>query len=200
MSNRRVPLALSVFSGLAVALGCAPATTQMNNVWKDPAAVSTPLRKVAVICMTKDANLMQLAEAEAAQQIIKGAMVIPGYQVVSDADLFNREVLTYKLQEQGFDGVLVIRPAAVAERFAPVAAPYGTFSGYYDWAVPEVYAPAYLQGQLTVLVISTLYSLRTDRLVWSSTSRTFDVNSTRQAVTGVSRAVARRIQTDRLVI
>jgi hypothetical protein len=172
----------------------------MTNMWKDPSAATTPMHKVAVVCLTKDESLRQVSEAEASRQIIQGAMMLPGYKVLSDVDLLNREVLTYKLQEQGFDGVLLIRPAAVAERFTSVGAPYGTFSGYYDWAVPEVYAPGYLQGQLAVQIISTLYSLRDDKLVWSATSRTFDVISTRQAVGGVSRAVARRIQQDRLVI
>jgi hypothetical protein len=63
-----------------------------------------------------------------------------------------------------------------------------------------VYSPEYLQGVVVLHVISNLYSLRDDMLVWSGTSRTFDPISTEQAVGHASQAVARQIQQDRLII
>jgi hypothetical protein len=172
----------------------------MTSTWTDPQAMTTPLRKVAVVCLTKDEGMRRMAEAEAARQVISGAMVVPSYQIISDADLRNREAVKAKLQAEGFDGALVMRMAAVTERFSPIGAPYGTFSGYYDWADARIYSPEYLRTETAVHVISNLYSLRDDKLVWSGTSRTFDTASTKETVGSVSKAVAREIQKDRLIL
>jgi hypothetical protein len=184
---------------LAAAAGCV-ATTGLTNTWTDPAARTTPMQKVAVVYLTPDEGMRQIAETEAARQIIQGARLVPSYQVLSASDLRDRELVRAKLREQDFDGVLVMRPAAVAEQFSPVAAPYGTFSAYYDWAGIRVFTPGFLPSDAVVHVISNLYSLRDDKLVWSGTSRSYDPSWTAGDVSNVSRAVARRIQVDRLII
>jgi hypothetical protein len=190
-------LLVSAACGLTVAASCA--STQMTSTWLDPTAMTTPLHKVAVVCLAKDPGTRRMAETEAAKQI-KGAVVVPSYQVIADADLHNREVVKTKLRDQGFDGALVMRLASVTEQVSTVGGPYSTFDGYYDWADATVYSPGYLQTDVVVDVVSNLYSLPDNKLIWSGTSRTFDPSSTKDAVGDVSKAVAKEIQKDRLVL
>jgi hypothetical protein len=190
-------LLVSAACGLAVAVGCA--STQMTSTWLDPNATATPLRKVAVICLAKDPGTRRMAETEAAKQV-KGTAAVPSYTVVADADLHNREAVKTKLRDQGFDGALVMRLAAVTEQVSTVGGPYSTFDGYYDWADATVYSPGYLETDVVVDVVSNLYSLPDNKLIWSGTSRTFDPSSTKDAVSDVSKAVAKEIQKDRLVL
>ena len=56
----------------------------------------------------------------------------------------------------------------------PGGGPTATFDGYYDWAGGAVYAPGYLETDTVVHVVSNLYSLDQNKLVWSGTSKTFD--------------------------
>ena len=65
--------------------------------------------------------------------------------------------------------------------------PYDTFDGYYDWGVGAVYAPGYLETDTVVHVVSNLYSLDQNKLVWSGTSKTFDPASANQFMTDVAR-------------
>jgi hypothetical protein len=147
--------------------------------------------------MTKDPGLRRMAEDAAAAQL-QGAQAVPSYRILGEADLKDREGVKAKLKEQGFQGVLVMRMAGVTEQVSPVT--YGTFDGYYGWAAGAAYDPAYLQTDTIVHVVSSLYSLQDDKLIWSGTSQTFDPSSAKSFMTSVSKAVAKSIQKDRLVL
>ena len=187
-----------VLLALATAVvGCA--TTEMTSTWTDPAARGASMSRIAVIALTKDPGLRRMAEDTAASQM-RGAQAVPSYQVLGDADLRNREVVKAKLQAQGFQGVLVMRMAGVTEQVTAVGGPYGTFDGYYDWAGAAVYAPGYLETDTIVHVVSNLYSLDQNKLVWSGVSQTFDPSSAKSFMTDVSKAVAKSLEKDRLIL
>jgi hypothetical protein len=198
--NRKTFAAISALGGLAIAAmsaGCA--STEMTSAWTDPSARGAALSKVAVVCLTKDPGLRRMAEDAAAAQLA-GAQAAPSYQVLGDTDLRNRESVKNMLMTAGFDGVLIMRLAGVTERVTPVGSPYGTFDGYYDWAGAAVYAPGYLQTDTIVHVVSNLYSLEQNKLIWSGVSQTFDPSSARQFMTDVTKAVAKSLQKDRLIL
>jgi hypothetical protein len=178
-----------------MAAGCA--STTMKSTWTDPSAKGASLSKIAVVCLAKDPGLRRMAEDSAAAQLA-GAQAVPSYQVIGDADLKNQEAVKQALVSQGFQGVLVMRLAGVTEQVDPAA--YGTFGGYYGWAAGGMYAPGYLQTDTIVHVVSNLYSLQDDKLIWSGVSDTFDPSSAKDVMQGVSKAVAKSIEKDRLVL
>jgi hypothetical protein len=184
-----------VVLGLALAMvGCA--STDMSSTWTDPSAKGASLSKVAVICLAKDPGVRRMAEDTAASQLV-GAQAVPSYQVLGDMDLKDRDAVKAKLKEQGFQGVLFMRIAGVTEQVSPAA--YSTFDGYYGVAGPMM-DPGYVQTDTVVHVVSNLYSLQDDKLIWSGVSQTFDPASAKSFMTSVSKAVAKSIQKDRLVL
>jgi hypothetical protein len=194
----KVATTVPVLIALAIAaVGCA--TTEMTSTWTDPTARGTSMARIAVIALSKDPGLRRMAEDTAASQM-RGAQAVPSYQVLGDADLRNREVVKAKLLAQGFQGVLVMRMAGVTEQVTAVGGPYGTFDGYYDWAGSAVYAPGYLETDTVVHVVSNLYSLDQNKLVWSGVSQTFDPASAKSFMTDVSKAVAKSLEKDRLIL
>jgi hypothetical protein len=194
--SRRAFAAWAALAGLGIAAGCA--STKMTSTWTDPAAKGSELSKVAVIAMAKDEGLRRMAEDEVAQEI-KGAQVVPSYQVLGDTDLQDKEAVKAKLREEGFDGVLVMRMAGASERVVAVdAGPYATFDGYYSWAYGATYGP-YVETETVVRMVSNLYSVEQNKLVWSGTSETFDPSSAKDLVDDVSRQVAKELEKDRLV-
>jgi hypothetical protein len=200
--NEGTRLGISALGSLALAtLVASCATTEMTSTWTDPAAKGASLSKVAVVCLTKDAGLRRQAEDSAAAQLQqKGAQAIPSYQLTGDTDLKDREGMKTKLKAAGVDGVLVMRMTGVSEQVTAVDGPYGTFDGYYDYAGAAVYAPGYLETDTIVHVVSNLYDLNKNKLIWSGASQTFDPNSAAQFMTDVSKAVAKSLQKDRLII
>lgn len=186
-------------AGLALAMAAAScATTDMTATWTDPAAKGAALSKVAVLCMTKDAGLRHIAE-DAAASHLTGAQAIPSYQILGDADLKDREGVKAKLLAAGVNGVLIMRLTHVSEQVTPVG-PYASFDGYYDFAGAGVYAPGYLQTDTIVHMVSNLYDLNQNKLIWSGTSQTFDPASAKQFMNDVSKAVAKSLEKDRLIL
>ena len=200
--NERAVLGISVLGGLALtALVASCATTEMTNTWTDPAAKGAGLSKVAIVCLTKDPGLRRQGEDSAAAQLReKGAQAVASYQLTGDTDVKDREGMKAKLKGAGIDGVLVMRVTGVSEQVTAVDGPYGTFDGYYDYAGAAVYAPGYLETDTVVHVVSNLYDLNKNKLIWSGTSKTFDPASVSQFMTDVSKAVAKSLQKDRLII
>jgi hypothetical protein len=192
----------AALGGLALAAVVAScATTEMTNTWTDPAAKGAALSKVAVICMTKDPGLRRQGEDSAAAQLQQqGARAIASYQLLGDTDLKDREAVKTKLKAGGIDGVLVLRVTHVSEQVTAVDGPYGTFDGYYDGVGAEAFAPGYLETDTVVHVVSNLFDLGKNKLIWSGTSKTFDPASASQFMTDLSKAVAKSLQKDRLII
>jgi len=182
-----------VISGLA--MGCA---TEMTNTWTDPSAKGAAMSKIAVVCLTKDAGLRRLAEDTAASKMT-GAQATPSYQVLGDTDLKDKEAVKAKLKAAQFNGVLVMRVTGVSEQVT-AGGPYGTFDDYWDYGVGTAYAPGYLQIDTVVHVVSNLYDLDQNKLVWSGTSKTFDPASTKELVGDVSKSVAKSLQKDRIIL
>jgi hypothetical protein len=183
----------------AVSLGVGCATTEMTSEWVDPNAKNAALQKVAIICLTADPGLRRMGEDTAATQL-QGANAVPSYQVLGDTSLQDREAVKGKLAAAGFDGVLIMRLARISERVTAVGDPYYTFDGYYGYAGSAVYAPGYLETETVVHVVSNLYSLQQNKLIWSGTSQTFDPSSAKSFMTDVSKSVAKSLQKDRIIL
>jgi hypothetical protein len=197
--NGRIRLGLGALAGVALAAfigGCA--STDMTSTWTDPSAKGAQLSKVAVICMTKDEGLRRMAEDTAATQL-QGAQAVPSYHLLGDVPLQDREMVKAKLRAAGINGVLVMRVAGVKEQYAPGSGPYGTFDGYYDYA-GAMYAPGYTETDTVVHVVSNLYDLDQNKLIWSGVSQTFNPSSAKSFMTDVSKSVAKSLEKDRIVL
>jgi hypothetical protein len=195
MKNPTKPWRLSfALASLALAIG-ACSSTQMTNTWKDPAAAGTQLSKVAVVAMAKDEAIRRMTEDDMANQL--GPRTVPSYQVLGNVNLKDREAVAAKLKREGFDGVLIMRLAGVTEQVTPGMGPYGTFNSYYPYAYGSVYGP---EIDTKVHVVSSLYSLSDSKMIWAGTSQTFDPSSIKEVIDGVSKAVAKEVQKNRLIL
>jgi hypothetical protein len=172
----------------------------MTSEWTDPTAKnSPPLKKVAIVCLTADPGLRRLGEDTAAAQL-QGARAVPSYQVLGNTPLLDRATIKDMLKASGFDGVLVMRLTNISERVTATPGPYYTFDGYWDYAGAAVYEPGYLDTETVVHVVSNLYSLDQNKLIWSGTSQTFDPSSAKSFMDDVAKTVAKTLQQDRIIL
>jgi hypothetical protein len=175
-------------------LGCA--SGGMSNTWTDPSARGASLSTVAVVCVTKDPDLRRIAEDAVAWQLV-GAHAVPSYRVLGEVDVERRDVMEAKLKELGFQGALVMRIVRVTQHTSPATS--GGFT-YFGSPSGPMYSPPYLEPDTEVHVVSNLYALQEGRLIWSGVSRNFDPASANAFMADLSRAVAKSIQKDRLVL
>jgi len=181
---------LGLTAGLALAVG-ACSSTQMTNTWQAPNTAGTQLTKVAVVALAKDEAIRRMAEDDMATQL--GPRTVASYHVLEGVDLKDREAVKSKLQREGFNGVLIMRLAGVTQTVTPGMG----FDPYYDWAYGSAYGP---QVDTKVHVVSSLYSLPDSKMIWAGTSQTFDPTSIKEVLDGVSKAVAKEVQKNRLIL
>ena len=200
MNKKIREVGIWALGGLALsALAASCASTDMTSTWTDSTARGASLSKVAVVCLTKDPGLRRMAEDTTATNLTS-AQAVPSYQIVGDADLKDRETVKRKLKAAGMNAVLVMRMTGITKEVSPMYGPYGSFDGYYDYDAAGIYAPDYLQTDTIVHMISNLYDLDQNKLIWSGVSQTFDPASAKSYMNDVSKAVAKSLQKDRLVL
>jgi hypothetical protein len=104
------------------------------------------------------------------------------------------------VQRLGFDGAVVIRVVSAKEEVTYVPPSYGpTFWGYYGYAFPATYAPAYYRSDKIVRVETSIYSLRQDQLLWVATTETMNPESVASLVDDVAKAVRRELEREKLI-
>ncbi len=120
--------------------------------------------------------------------------------MLGDTDMRDKNAVQEKLTSQGFQAVLLMRLAGVNEQVDVAGPAFATFGDYYGAMGPAIYDPGFVQTNTIVHVISTLYSLQDQKLIWSGTSQSFDPASAQSFMNDVSKAVAKSLQKDRVVI
>lgn len=212
LTNALVGVGLVMIAGAVAAIilisGCA--STQLVNVWKDPAYQAAPLKKIMVIAMRKDQLRRRMWEdnfVSALKEDKVGTMAIPSYQLFPN-DIPDTLAIAQKTQEEGFDGVLVVSrversqiktdvPGYVAEE--PVTV-YRRRWGTYATRWETVYHPGYTEVQ-------RVFSVRTDlllpaeegRLVWSATSKDINPGSPQQFRSSVADRVMDKLAKEGLI-
>jgi len=198
--NERVRAGILALGGMLLAtLVASCASTEMTSTWTDPSAKGAALSKIAVVALTKDPGLRRMAEDTTASKLA-GAAAIPSYQILGDTDVKDLEAVKGKFRASGISAVLVMRMTGVSEQVSEVGGPYGTFDGYWGYAAGAVYAPGYLQTDTVVHMVSNLYSLEQNKLLWSGVSQTFDPSSAQGFMTDVSKAVAKSLEKEKVVL
>jgi hypothetical protein len=185
---------LLAFAALVAALaGCA--TTEITSVWRDEDLNRVPFRKVLVVFQHPDRGLREALERRMAADIPNAT---PAHAIFSDEEVRDVEKVKPRVREMGFDSSIVMRLVAVDRevsyrpgRMYAVPAPYHGFYGYWGYGWRTVYEPGYWRTNRVVHMVTNVYSVADDKLVWSSQSETFNPSSLPQAVDEVLRVTSR---------
>lgn len=187
----RLPLLIA-----ATALcGCAT-STRIQSSWTDPTFSGTPFDRVAVLALfdsTAESRTFEQTAARALEE--RGVAATPAFTIVDDARMYEEAELRDELADANVDGILIYRLIAVDERNiyrdpAPyVHVPNGLIFGdpYYWYYYPSwsyywhwrstfdvTHSPGYWEPLTYVIVESSLYDARKDRLVWTAKTSTID--------------------------
>jgi hypothetical protein len=176
--------------------------TRMIQRWVSPDVANYQFSHILTICIIKDATTRQTVEDAMAARAKKGN-AFPSYNILEEADLRDKERAKGKILQMGFDGAVVMRPLRLEDRvnYVPGSYPpyYGSFWGYYGWAWPTLYSPDYVYTDKVVQVETTIFSIKDDKLLWTSLSETTNPESARDVVLGIAKAIGKEARKRGLV-
>jgi len=182
-SLRSLPLLL-----LATMLLAACASTTLRNAWFDPGYSGGPFRRILVVGVGNNVADRRVFEDIFAQQLsATGAQGIPGWQFLPDDARRNDPDWNAGVAASGADGLLVVRILGVdtKTRVSTMMVPGGGMyiGPYGGWWGPMVAIPDVSQYDIAN-VETTLFDVRTHRVVWAGTTETFNPTTVRQETPG----------------
>jgi hypothetical protein len=176
--------------------------TRMIQRWAAPDVAHYKFDHILTICIVKDQSTRQSVEDVMAARVKKGN-AFPSYNILGEAELGDKEQAKRKILQMGFDGAVIMRPLRVEDRvnYVPGSYPpyYGSFWGYYGWAWPTLYTPDYVYTDKIVQVETTIFSIKDDKLLWTSLSETTNPESARDVVLGIAKEIGKEARKRGLV-
>lgn len=179
----------------ALLVSCA-ASTIIESTWTDPAVASPAFGRVGVVALFDTVAESRTLEETAVRALEeRGVQAIEAYSLLGDDRVREQEALSAALEEAEVDAILIYRVIAVDERNVyHDPAPYLDVPGdvtlgdpYYWYYHPSsdyywywrstadvASSPGYWETLRYVIVESTLFDARRNRLVWSAKSATID--------------------------
>jgi hypothetical protein len=215
---------LRVFAGLCglILAGCAMVTTQLQSTWVDPTYDDPPFRKIAVLAMFETAAESRNFERSAVEVLAEREIAAVEGHVILDAEgQYEEDEMKARLLEAATDGVLIFRQIAIDER--DVYEPPGPYlegiprsviwsdpyywyyyphwNYYWHWRATRdvTRASAYWARVRYVIVETSLYDGRTDRLVWTAKSATMDPEMAGRLAESIVTKVTRQLMAEQLV-
>lgn len=181
--------------GAATLAACA--STSLRDSWSDPAFSGGPFRKVMVVGVSANpTNRRVFEDIFSAKLAATGVEAVRSYELLPQAGMIPKEDFDAAARRSGADGLLVVHVQRVDTKtqVTPVSVPVtgmGYYGFYRGWAtVPEV-------TQYDLATVETnVFDVRSDRLVWSGVTETFNPSSVSAETPGFADVIIKAL-TDR---
>ncbi len=187
----------------ATLAGCA--STVFSSTWRNPEA--QPLRaegsKVAALVMSNNEATRRSAEDALAREITaQGAQGVPMYSIAPTTD---EAKVRAALEQQGFAGIVVMRPVSSQQRVTATPTMYagpsyaGFWGGYYGYGWGSPWGGTDIRTDTIVAVETLVYSLEQNKLVWGGQSNTTNPSNVDGFVREVAAAATSELRKQGLI-
>ena len=203
-SRRRALLVGSVALGLVVTAGCATGPT-LSDSWRDPEFKGPPLRKLLVVGVSRsDTHRRIFEDGFAAGLVAQGSNGSASYQLLPETGVIPEGRIQEAAKKVGADGLLTARVLRVEQRVSvtpgstmPMHGGAGFGRGFNSWyGSTWVTTPPDVRQYEVVTIESTLWDLRTDRVVWTGTSQTTQTSDIERLTEGLAKLLIGQMKTD----
>lgn len=180
------------------------AGTKLTHTWMDETYQEKPVSNILVIAITyKEGNRKSFEDKFVEQlkaigvEAVSSANVIP---IPTDLELKKEEILKVVNQYKN-DAVIITHLAGVEEKesYTRPERDRGTYYGYYGWVYGYTHEPGYSQTNTLVRLVTNLYDVKTEKLIWSGKSETLGPGSVNQIIDDVIDALIKNLQKNRLL-
>ena len=187
---RRLALLLSLAA-------CSYSSTQVTDVYRDPAASKFNFQRVAAIALTENSEMRRKIEDAMVRQL--GAKGVASYTLLTTEDEKNAAAVRDKLRSLGIDGAVTMSLLSMGDEPIDVRGDvpdsYKAFSGYYG-STSHGGAAAWAS---VARIETQVFSVTEDKLLWSAATKTFDPSQAEELVGTVARAVADELRKTGLI-
>ena len=207
-------IAITLITALCFA-ACGP-STQITASWKNPdESISRSVNTIFVTALTGRPTARQTIENDLAAALEK-----QGYTTVKSIDVLppkfsgeanpNRDTLLSHISTTSADAILTV--ALIDEEtesryvpgnygYAPVPrfGYYGTFWGYYNNWYPTLNSPAYYEEDKVYFLETNLYDARTEQLLWSAQSESYNPTSLPDFSDEFARVVISKLKDEKIL-
>ena len=177
-------------------------TTKFNSVWKDT-SYEGYIKSVMVVGIAERADVRKFFEREFAKQFKEcGVDAIASVDAVTSEEELTEDVILAAAREQGTDMILVTHILSRGSTTSYHLPEHVTaFNAYYHWAYAYVHGPLYYaQGSHSVLLATNLYETKTEKLIWSVTTKTLDVHESKfEIIKSKSKGVIKNLRKNKLL-
>ncbi len=177
-----IKLKYYVAIGAALILSACASTSPFFSSWKAPDAAPLQVTgsKVAAVVMIEGEGTRRAAEDTLASELTaRGAIGIPLYQLLPDADPEDEAAVREALKASGVAGLVVMRPLQTLTEVESTPAAYAGprfssfWGGYYGYGWGAAWEMGNDVRTDTIVHVETLvYSLKQNKLVWGGQSKT----------------------------
>ncbi len=158
--------------------------------------------------MAKNEGSRLAAEDILARELsARGAIGVPLYELLPDADPKNESAVRAALEAAGVAGVVVMRPVGSQTKVSSTPTAYrsprysGLWGGYYGYGWNSPYHGGTEIRTDTIVHIETLvYSLEQNKLVWGGQSKTTNPSTVDGLVKDTAKKVAKELQRLGLIV
>lgn len=208
-------LAIIIISALWFS-GCKP-STEITGSWKnsDATASAREINTILVTAMTERTAARQRVENDLAASLEK-----KGYKTIKSMDVLpptftagqmpDRQELLSKISDSGADAILTVAlidketeshyvPGSYGYAPLPRFGYYGTFWGYYNTWYPTLYSQGYYEEDKVYFIETNLYDAKTEELLWSAQSETYNPKSLPDFAKEFSKVVVSRMEKESLL-
>jgi hypothetical protein len=211
MNNRKLFNSLAALACFACLLIAGCASTTLQSTWMDPGYTGGPFKKFFVVGLSaRDVATRRIFEDTVVAKLqAAGVQAAPAWQFFRDEGQANETQMDAAVAQSGADALMMTRLLGVDTRTnvstvmvpGPMLGPgfgpgpgFGWWGGYSGWyAVPQV-----TQYQIATAE-TTVFDVKTHRIVWTATSQTFNPTSVQQEAPGLADAVIAALKTRGLI-
>lgn len=183
------------------------AGTKLTSVWNDKAYGGGSLKKIMVVGVFEKTNIRRIFEDEMVGYLeSQGTSAISSAAVIPAEKELNAASIKAAAAKLGADAVLVTHLEKLSEESVhyPRAHSYyndpyyNRFGSYYPSVHRHVYT-GYTAKYKKVLLETNLYEIRTEKLLWSAESETFDPQSANALVKSLAKQIIKSLKDSNLI-
>ena len=169
-------------------------STKLVKSWSDPAFEGKSFQKILILAVIKDDIQRRHYEQVFAERVASYKVTgIAGNTLIEDPkDYGSKPKILEAVKKSGADAVLLADLVSVKkeERQVPSSFTYAPrfgygygYYGYYGRAYDTIYQPGYTTEDTIVKLETTVFDVKTEKMVWAGGTRSFNPSSAEKVVT-----------------
>jgi hypothetical protein len=180
----------------------------LTSTWKDKDYAGGNFKSIMIVgAAEKLTSRITFEDAFVKQFTSIGMDAFSSFPITSPNKAVDKNTIKAAAKKQGVAAVLVTHLIRVEKKdvyVPPIShpVPYGSryqFENYYRSVIDYVHVPGYTTQQEYVTLESNLFETRTEKMIWSATSETFEPKSLKEVIDSLSKVVIKSLREYQLI-